>query len=64
MIVQESQITQELTFGEAANGAAVVQGAFVGAGDETARGSGMPGSRRGGGMTSRQISERNGKCMH
>ena len=60
-ILQESQITQELTFGEAANGAAVVQGVYVGANDETARSSGNFGPRFGGGMTSRQISERNGQ---
>ena len=61
-ILQETQITQELTFGEAANGAAVVQGVYVGANDESARISGMAGPRFGSGMTSRQISERDGIC--
>ena len=60
-IVQESRITQELTFGETANGAAVVQGTFVGANEETARSSALAGSRLGGGLSSRQVTERIGK---
>ena len=57
-IVEESRITQELTFGEASNGAAVVQGTYVGAEETTAR-LPMAGNPRWNGMSSRQISERN-----
>ena len=60
-IVQEINITQELTFGEASNGAAVVQGVYVGANDETARNPALGSSKVAGGMDSRQITERNGR---
>ena len=60
-MVQEINITQELTFGEASNGAAVVQGVFVGANDDTARNLTMGSSKVVGGMDSRQVTERNGK---
>lgn len=59
-VLQDAQITQELTFGEASNGAAVVQGVFVGANDETARNPAMGALKVAGGMDSRQVTERNG----
>ena len=59
-VLQESQITQELTFGEASNGAAIVQGAYVGQDEEVARNPQMAGNRMGGGMSSREQTERNG----
>ena len=59
-VLQESQITQELTFGEASNGAAIVQGAYVGQDEGVARNPAMAGNRMGGGMTSREQTERNG----
>ena len=59
-VLQDAQITQELTFGEASNGAAVVQGVFVGANDETARNPAIGAVRVAGGMDSRQVTERNG----
>lgn len=60
-VLQEVQITQELTFGEASNGAAVVQGKYVGANDESARNPALGSSKVAGGMDSRQITERNGR---
>lgn len=59
-VLQESQITQELTFGEASNGAAIVQGAYVGQDEGVARNPAMAGNRIGGGMSSREQTERNG----
>jgi transcription factor IIIB 90 kDa subunit len=59
-VVSDVQITQELTFGEAANGAAVVQGVYVGANEENARNTGLGPSKLTGGMDSRQVTERNG----
>ena len=59
-VLQESQITQELTFGETSNGAAIVQGAYVGQDEEVARNPQMAGNRMGGGMSSREQTERNG----
>ena len=58
-LLQEAQITQELTFGETANGRAVVQGTYVGANETTARNHGAAG-RHGEGMNSRDISKRSG----
>ncbi len=60
-VLSELQITQELTFGEAANGAAVVQGVYVGANDDSARNPALGASKIAGGMDSRQVTERNGK---
>ena len=59
-VLQEVQITQEVTFGETSSGAAVVQGVYLGANDENARNSALGNSKLAGGMDSRQITERNG----
>ncbi|EEH08651.1 transcription factor tfiiib complex subunit brf1 [Histoplasma capsulatum G186AR] len=58
-VVSEANIVSEITFGESASGAAVVQGTFVGAGQSYGRSFG-PGFQRGGGMESREITEQNG----
>ncbi|ODH34235.1 hypothetical protein ACO22_03128 [Paracoccidioides brasiliensis] len=58
-VVSESNIVSEITFGESASGAAIVQGTFVGA-DQSHGRSGGPGFQRGGGMESREITEQNG----
>ena len=58
-VISESNIVSEVTFGEAASGAAIVQGTFVGADQSHGRSSG-PGFQRGGGMESREITEQNG----
>lgn len=58
-VISESNIVSEVTFGEAASGAAVVQGTFVGADQSHGRSAG-PGFQRGGGMESREITEQNG----
>ena len=58
-VISEANIVSEITFGEAASGAAVVQGTFVGADQSHGRSSG-PGFQRGGGMESREITEANG----
>ncbi|PGH32908.1 transcription factor IIIB 90 kDa subunit [[Emmonsia] crescens] len=58
-VVSEANIVSEITFGESASGAAVVQGTFVGAGQSHGRSFG-PGFQRGGGMESREITEQNG----
>lgn len=60
-VLSDVQITQELTFGEAANGAAVVQGVYIGANEENARNTGLGPSKLTGGMDSRQVTERNGQ---
>ena len=59
-VVREVHIAQEVTFGEAANGAAIVQGVYVGANETGARSSALVGSKLGGGLDSRQVTERNG----
>lgn len=61
-VVSEANIVSEITFGESASGAAVVQGTFVGAGQSYGRSFG-PGFQRGGGMESREITEQNGGCF-
>lgn len=58
-VVSEANIVSEVTFGESASGAAVVQGTFVGE-DQTHVRSHGPGFQRGGGMESREITEQNG----
>ncbi|OJD13067.1 hypothetical protein ACJ73_09250 [Blastomyces percursus] len=58
-VVSEANIVSEITFGESASGAAIVQGTFVGAGQSHGRSFG-PGFQRGGGMESREITEQNG----
>jgi transcription factor IIIB subunit 2 len=59
-VVSETNIVSEVTFGESASGAAIVQGTFVGA-DQTHTRAYGPGFQRGGGMESREITEQNGK---
>ncbi|KAL4870954.1 hypothetical protein BDV12DRAFT_184076 [Aspergillus spectabilis] len=58
-VVSEANIVSEVTFGETASGAAVVQGSFVGE-DQTHVRSYGPGFQRGGTMESREITEQNG----
>jgi transcription factor IIIB 90 kDa subunit len=58
-VVSEANIVSEVTFGESASGAAIVQGTFVGADQSHGRSFG-PGFQRGGGMESREITEQNG----
>lgn len=58
-VISEANIVSEVTFGETASGAAIVQGTFVGA-DQTHTRSYGPGYQRGGGMESREITEQNG----
>lgn len=58
-VISEANIVSEVTFGETASGAAVVQGAFVGE-DQTHVRSYGPGFQRGGAMESREITEQNG----
>ncbi|OJJ44289.1 hypothetical protein ASPZODRAFT_71664 [Penicilliopsis zonata CBS 506.65] len=58
-VISESNIVSEVTFGESASGAAIVQGTFVGE-DQTHVRSYGPGFQRGGGMESREITEANG----
>ncbi|KAJ5155863.1 hypothetical protein N7492_008666 [Penicillium capsulatum] len=58
-VISESNIVSEVTFGESASGAAVVQGTFVGEGQTHVRSFG-PGFQRGGGMESREMTEQNG----
>ncbi|KAL1969595.1 hypothetical protein VTN77DRAFT_8148 [Rasamsonia byssochlamydoides] len=58
-VISEANIVSEVTFGESASGAAIVQGTFVGA-DQTHTRSYGPGFQRGGGMESREITEQNG----
>jgi transcription factor IIIB subunit 2 len=62
-VLQDVQITQEITFGETSSGAAVVQGVYVGANDEGVRSSGIGNSKVAGGMDSRQVTERNGMTV-
>lgn len=59
-VVSESNIVSEVSFGESASGAAVVQGAFVGE-DQTHVRSYGPSFQRGGGMESRELTEQAGK---
>ncbi|KAJ5239984.1 hypothetical protein N7468_004603 [Penicillium chermesinum] len=58
-VVSESNIVSEVSFGESASGAAVVQGAFVGE-DQTHVRSYGPSFQRGGGMESRELTEQTG----
>ena len=60
MVIQEVNITTELTFGEGSNGQAIVQGQFVGEGEDRARGAGIGASKITGGITSQEMSERAG----
>ncbi|KAK9475213.1 Brf1-like TBP-binding domain-containing protein [Dipodascopsis tothii] len=57
-VLEESQIVSEITFGEAASGAAVVQGSYVGADQAYARGGGL---RKNGSWESREQTLANGK---
>ncbi|KAL4992564.1 hypothetical protein BDW68DRAFT_184091 [Aspergillus falconensis] len=57
-VVSEANIVSEVTFGESASGAAIVQGSFVGE-DQTHVRSHGPGFQRGG-IESREITEQNG----
>jgi transcription factor IIIB subunit 2 len=59
MVISDANIVSEVTFGEAASGAAIVQGTFVGADQSYGRSYG-PGFQRGGGMESREMTEQNG----
>lgn len=59
-VISEANIVSEVTFGETASGAAVVQGAFVGE-DQTHVRSYGPGFQRGGALESREITEQNGR---
>jgi transcription factor IIIB subunit 2 len=61
-VISESNIVSEVTFGESASGAAIVQGTFVGADQSHGRSFG-PGFQRGGGVESREITEQNGKFL-
>ncbi|KAL4781859.1 hypothetical protein BJX76DRAFT_349858 [Aspergillus varians] len=58
-VISESNIVSEVTFGESASGAAIVQGSFVGEAQTHVRSYG-PGFQRGGTMESREITEQNG----
>ncbi|KAF2457928.1 hypothetical protein BDY21DRAFT_378992 [Lineolata rhizophorae] len=60
-MISESNIVSEVTFGETAAGAAVVQGAFVGEGQRHARSMGSAFRRVGGGMESREQTEYRGR---
>lgn len=60
-VISEANIVSEVTFGESASGAAIVQGTFVGE-DQTHVRSYGPGFQRGG-MESREITEQNGMCV-
>ncbi|KAF2815047.1 uncharacterized protein BDZ99DRAFT_566949 [Mytilinidion resinicola] len=61
-VITESEIVSEVTFGENSNGAAVVQGAFVGENQRHAKTMG-PAFRRNGGTTeSREQTEQKGKA--
>ncbi|KAN0083125.1 hypothetical protein V8E54_002213 [Elaphomyces granulatus] len=57
-VISEANIVSEVTFGESASGAAIVQGTFVGADQSHGRSFG-PGFQRGS-MESREITEQNG----
>ena len=59
-VIREENITSEIVFGESSNGAAVVQGAFLGADQSYSRISAPGGSKIAGGMDSREITEANG----
>ncbi|KAI9824293.1 MAG: transcription factor TFIIIB subunit brf1 [Phylliscum demangeonii] len=59
-IASETNIVSEVQFGEAASGAAVVQGSYVGADQSHARNVGSS-FRRAGGMESREVTDANGK---
>lgn len=61
-VISESNIVSEVTFGESASGAAIVQGTYVGADQSHGRSYG-PGFQRGGGIESREITEQNGKFL-
>lgn len=58
-VVSEANIVSEVSFGESASGAAIVQGTFVGEDQSHVRSYG-PGFQRGGGMESRELTEQNG----
>lgn len=58
-VINDSQIVSEITFGETSSGAAIVNGAFVGAGETHARNSGP--FRKGGGLESREQTLANGE---
>jgi len=58
-VINDSQIVSEISFGETSSGAAVVNGAFVGAGETHARNTGP--FRKGGGLESREQTLANGE---
>ena len=60
--VSDANIVSEVTFGETAAGAAVVQGGQVGENQRYAKSSLGPGFRRGMGTESREQTEKNGVC--
>jgi transcription factor IIIB subunit 2 len=60
-IIDESNIVSEITFGESASGAAVVQGSFVSADQGAARSMGPAFQRAGGGEPDREKTLREGK---
>lgn len=60
-VISEANIVSEVSFGESASGAAIVQGTFVGEDQSHVRNFG-PGFQRGGGMESRELTEQNGMC--
>ncbi len=59
-MITDTNIVAEVTFGETAAGAAVVQGAFVGEGQRHAKSMGSAFRRSGGGVESREQTEING----
>lgn len=61
LVVQESQITAEVTFAEGSNGAAAVQGVFVSADDEGGPHGVAGNSKVTGGLDSREITISNGE---
>ena len=62
-VVRDDHITSEVTFGETANGAAVLQGTHVGADQAYTHLSAPGGSKITGGSDSRKIAENSGKHM-
>lgn len=59
-VIRDEQITSEVTFGESASGAAVLQGSYVAADQSYSRLSAPGGSKITGGMDSREVTEANG----
>lgn len=61
--LNDSNIVAEVTFGESAAGAAVVQGGFVGENARHANTLGPAFRRAGGGMESREVTENQGELV-